>query len=60
MEASNSHGVKNITLIHFLSHELLFPFAFTYGTAVHNIPKCEKSRNIIKDTPVYNFLIFKK
>jgi hypothetical protein len=55
MEAINSHGGKNITLIHVLSHELLFPFALTYDMALHNMSKCEKSRNIIMDRKPLKF-----
>ena len=55
MEAACLHGVKNITLILFYLWEHPFPFALTYDMVVHNIPKCEKSRNIIKDRKSLKF-----
>ena len=38
MEASNSHGVKNITLILFYFQEHTFLFTFTCDRALHIIP----------------------
>ena len=46
MEASNSHGVKNITLILFYFQEHPFLFAFTYDM-VHD----SKSGNSDKSAP---------
>lgn len=43
MEATLSHVVKNTTLILFYSQEYLFPFALTYGTALHKNSKCVNS-----------------
>ena len=55
MEVINSHVGKNITLILFLSPELLLPSALTCDVTLHNTPKREKSRNIIMDRKSLKF-----
>ena len=47
MEAANSYGGKNTTLILFCFQEHMFFFSFTYDMALHNTPKCENYPYII-------------
>lgn len=47
MKASHSHKVKHTTLILFYSQILPFPFALTCDMVLPNMPKREKSHNII-------------
>ena len=47
MEAANSYGGKNSTLILFCLQEHIFSFSFTCDMALHNTPKCEKFSNFI-------------
>ena len=47
MEAANSYGGKNSTLILFCLQEHIFSFSFTCDMALHNTPKCENFPSII-------------